>query len=67
MAIASGGSRPIIEAAMTGLGLGTLCNVPVTIEDITRGKPARDPFLLAAQRLGVAPDRCVGASTGPGS
>ncbi|CAG7845631.1 N-acetylmuramic acid 6-phosphate phosphatase [Pseudoclavibacter triregionum] len=31
----------------------------VTAEDVERSKPAPDPYLLAAERLGVAPARCV--------
>jgi sugar-phosphatase len=31
----------------------------VTAEDITRGKPAPDGFLLAAERLGFAPRECL--------
>ncbi|WP_210311656.1 HAD-IA family hydrolase [Brucella endophytica] len=31
----------------------------VTAEDVTFGKPAPDCFLLAAQRLGGAPERCL--------
>ena len=27
--------------------------------DVARGKPHPDPFLLAAQRLGAAPERCI--------
>ncbi|WP_420963970.1 HAD-IA family hydrolase [Brucella sp. IR073] len=36
--------------------------VPATMiaaDDVTFGKPAPDCFLLAAQRLGVAPERCL--------
>jgi beta-phosphoglucomutase-like phosphatase (HAD superfamily) len=31
----------------------------VVIEDVAHAKPAPDPFLLAAQRLGVSPTRCL--------
>src|SRR5258706_5366037 len=33
--------------------------VLVTAEDVTRGKPAPDCFLLAARKLGVAPGDCL--------
>ena len=31
----------------------------ITIEDVERGKPDPEPYLLAAERLGVAPEQCV--------
>jgi HAD superfamily hydrolase (TIGR01509 family) len=33
--------------------------VLVTVEDVSRGKPDPESYLLAARRLGVAPDRCL--------
>ena len=44
------------------LGLAGLAQVfaeVVTLEDVTRPKPAPDPYLLAARMLGVAPARCL--------
>jgi len=34
-------------------------HVIVSSDDVVRSKPAPDCYLLAAQRLGVAPDRCL--------
>lgn len=31
----------------------------VTADDVENGKPAPDPYLLAAEGLGLAPDRCL--------
>lgn len=31
----------------------------VTVDDVTRPKPAPEPYLLAAQLLGVSPGRCL--------
>lgn len=31
----------------------------VTADDVERGKPHPDPYLLGAQRLGIAPEDCV--------
>jgi sugar-phosphatase len=33
--------------------------VLVAAEDVERGKPAPDPFLLGARKLGVAPADCL--------
>ena len=34
-------------------------DVIVTSEDVVNAKPAPDVYLLAAQKVGVAPDRCI--------
>ncbi|MDD3180041.1 MAG: HAD-IA family hydrolase [Opitutaceae bacterium] len=59
LAIASGGPRPIVRRTLELGGLASLFRVVVTPEDVARGKPAPDMFLLAARRLGVAPERCL--------
>jgi beta-phosphoglucomutase-like phosphatase (HAD superfamily) len=58
LAVASGGSRPIIEQVLRHLGIRSLFQALVTNEDVTRQKPAPDIFLEAARRLGVPPERC---------
>ena len=37
----------------------TSFSVVVTAEEVEHGKPAPDLFLLAAQRMGVAPAHCL--------
>lgn len=59
LAVASGGSRPIVERTLRGLEIFDLFEVIVTNEDYRRGKPAPDPFLETARRLGVEPARCL--------
>jgi HAD superfamily hydrolase (TIGR01509 family) len=58
MAVASGGSRTVIEQVLQHLGIRTLFDAVVTNEDVLRQKPAPDIFLEAARRIGVAPQRC---------
>ena len=37
----------------------------ICAEDVERGKPYPDPFLLAAERLSVPPDRCIVVEDAP--
>ncbi|MBI3320001.1 MAG: HAD-IA family hydrolase, partial [Candidatus Omnitrophica bacterium] len=37
----------------------------ICAEDVTQGKPDPQVFLLAAQRLGIAPSRCVVVEDAP--
>src|SRR5258708_2668848 len=51
MAVASGGTREIVEATLSAASLLGLFDAVVTIEDVQgRGKPAPDMFLEAARR-----------------
>jgi beta-phosphoglucomutase family hydrolase len=59
VSIASGGPRDIVHRMLQISGLAPLFKVVITPEDVARGKPAPDMFLLAAQRMGVAPTKCL--------
>lgn len=59
MAVASGGGRSTVEATLKATGLYHFFDTIVTIDDVTRGKPAPDIFWFAAQRLGIAPKDCI--------
>ena len=59
MAVASGGQRELVEATLERLGIRELFSVVVGSQDAERGKPEPDLFLLAAKRIGVAPEACV--------
>ncbi|MBU3869638.1 HAD-IA family hydrolase [Streptomyces sp. 4503] len=56
-AVVTSANRPLAEARLAEVAIrpGTL----ITSDEITRGKPDPEPFLLAAERLGVDPARCV--------
>jgi beta-phosphoglucomutase family hydrolase len=59
MAVASGGSRRVIERVLGHLGLRSFFQAVVTNDDVTRHKPAPDTFLEAARRLGLPPGTCL--------
>jgi HAD superfamily hydrolase (TIGR01509 family) len=59
MAVASGGFRRQIEKTLDALGIRSLFDAVVCVEDYARGKPFPDPFLEAARRLNVPPADCV--------
>jgi sugar-phosphatase len=57
-AIVTSAPRLLAEARIAAAGL-PLPEVLVAAEDVERGKPAPDPFLLGARKLGVAPADCL--------
>ncbi|MGJ8696316.1 MAG: HAD family hydrolase [Verrucomicrobiaceae bacterium] len=59
MAVASGGTRLVVEKTLQSLGVSDLFDEVVTADDVVNGKPAPDIFLEAASRLEVAPEGCV--------
>ncbi len=58
-AVVSGSGRESIVKALTVLNLLEKFEVLVGAEDYKRAKPAPDPFLLAAEKLGVPPESCL--------
>ena len=58
LAVASGGSRKIIEQVLVHLGIRELFDALVTNEDVVNQKPAPDIFLEAARRIEVSPQFC---------
>ena len=60
MAVASGGTKPIITQVLEHLRIAHMFDAVVTSEDVVNQKPAPDIFLEAARRLGVEPQYCQG-------
>ena len=58
MAVASGGTKRVIEQVLDHLDIRHLFQAVVTSEDVVNQKPAPDIFLEAARRLGVQPQCC---------
>ncbi len=58
-ALVTSGARWKVQAVAGQLGLDGLFTTQVTVEDIHQGKPHPEGYLLAAHRLGKAPERCI--------
>jgi beta-phosphoglucomutase-like phosphatase (HAD superfamily) len=58
-AIVTSSQRDEAALKLRVTGLGALVDLVVVREDVVAPKPAPDPFLLAARRLGVDPARCL--------
>jgi HAD superfamily hydrolase (TIGR01509 family) len=59
MAIATGGSRMVIEKTLKVVGISDWFDEVVTADDVAEGKPAPDIFLRAARLLAVSAERCL--------
>lgn len=55
LGLASSSPRGLIDAVLDAAGLAARFAVTVSSEEVARGKPAPDVYLLALERLGVAP------------
>lgn len=51
--------RGLSELLLAALNLSTRCQVLVCPEDVTHSKPHPEPMYLAAQQLGIAPERII--------
>ncbi|MEE0928211.1 MAG: HAD family phosphatase [Acutalibacteraceae bacterium] len=58
VALASGSSHETIDHHLAVVGAEKYFDVLVGGVDVSNGKPAPDIFLLAAEKLGVAPETC---------
>ena len=68
IAVASNGRRRDVHGLLERVGLLALFDEIVTIDDVPRGKPAPDPYLRAASRLGLEPgDLVVFEDSAPGA
>ncbi len=59
LALATASRRPVIQAILETVGLGRTFDAVVSGDEVARGKPAPDGFLMAARRLGVPPEQCL--------
>ena len=63
-AVVTSCSRPLALARIGAAGL-RVPDAVVTADDVRRGKPDPEPFLLGAERLGVAPQDCLVVEDAP--
>jgi len=66
VALATGSMRHEAELALRALGIRDCFQAIVAREDCVHGKPNPEPFLRAADGLGVSPARCVVVEDSPG-
>lgn len=59
LAVASGSLHPVIDEVLVLKDLRPFFSAVVSIQDVTRGKPAPDVFLRAADLLRKRPEDCV--------
>lgn len=59
LGVASGGLRRLVRQTLAGIGLSDHFAAVCTAEDVERGKPEPDLFLLTARLLGTPPEDCV--------
>ena len=58
-AVVSGSTRESVTASLKLLGILDKFDTLVCAGDYTKSKPDPEPFLIAAERLGVAPEDCL--------
>jgi len=58
-AVVSGSTRESVEASLRATGLEGRFDTLVCAGDYVKSKPDPEPFLMAAERLGVAPEKCL--------
>lgn len=59
LAVASGSIIPFIDLVLSELNLKNKFSAVASSQEVENGKPDPAVFLLAAQRLGVAPEECL--------
>ncbi|WP_329844490.1 HAD family phosphatase [Stenotrophomonas sepilia] len=64
-AVATTTRQPRANRKLTAAGLLPYFDAVITSGDVARPKPAPDIYLLAAQRLGQAPERCLALEDSP--
>jgi len=59
LGLVSSSAPPLIRAVLDTVGLDRVFRVVVSGDEVPRGKPAPDGFLIAARRLAIEPECCL--------
>jgi HAD superfamily hydrolase (TIGR01509 family) len=59
LGLASSANRPVIDAVLASAGLTECFSATVSGDEVARGKPSPDVYLVAADKLGVDPVRAA--------
>ncbi len=59
IAVVSGSGRASVAETMALIGVEELLDAIVAEEDVAHGKPSPEPFLAAAEMLGIPPAQCI--------
>lgn len=65
LAVVTNAPRANAAHVIAELGLGAAFSAVVAVEDVVHPKPHPEPYLLGAERLGLAPERCVAFEDSP--
>jgi len=65
LGIASGAAKAEIVKILEGAGLRSLFRAIVAADDVSETKPAPEPYLKAAEQLGVDPSACLAIEDSP--
>ncbi|HEY7141459.1 MAG TPA: HAD family phosphatase [Methylomirabilota bacterium] len=58
LGLVSASARPVIDAILQAVGLRETFQTVVCGDEVARGKPAPDGYLMAARRLAIEPRHC---------
>ncbi len=65
VALCSNSPRRFVDIALAGSGLTGAFGVTVAGDEVPSGKPAPDPYLAVAAKLGAAPPACIALEDSP--
>ena len=65
LGLASNSPRALVDTALATAGITDAFDAIVTSDDVTQPKPAPDLYLLACERLGVAPEDALALEDSP--